>query len=226
MQRLIQTKIHESINLLHALYWGVDAWKTGVKTSSLEHCFVASQVKIHGPFLPGIDLEIDMPEVEEEILECIHVVHLGHSFRDLNYSINLFLPLLKLLKIRSLILKMHSWQPIFLLRPMNQKPKLHYLLLWLHPMQLYHAALSCIESLLLFSLQGDPSVNTTALQDALKREKKRIEILEMERRRQHVQRRITDFLGPSGASSSSSCCLSMICMHVYYLWCHSAAFST
>jgi len=67
-----------------------------------------------------------------------------------------------------------------------------------------HAALSYIAGLLLFSLQGDPTPNTTELQDALKREKKRIELLEVERRRQHVQRRITDFLGPSGTSSSLS----------------------
>ncbi|KAF8419762.1 hypothetical protein EV426DRAFT_576851 [Tirmania nivea] len=71
------------------------------------------------------------------------------------------------------------------------------------PLVTPHAALSYIEGLLLFSLQSDPSANTTALQDALKCEKKRIEILEMERRQQHVQRRITEFLGTSGASSSS-----------------------
>ncbi|KAF8426745.1 hypothetical protein EV426DRAFT_702358 [Tirmania nivea] len=49
-----------------------------------------------------------------------------------------------------------------------------------------HAALSYIEGLLRFSLQGDSTANTTELQDVLKREKKRIEILEVERRRQHV----------------------------------------
>ena len=67
-----------------------------------------------------------------------------------------------------------------------------------------HVALSYIEGLLLFLLQGDPTANTMELQDALKREKKRIEILELERRRQHVQRRITDFFGSSGTPSSSS----------------------
>ena len=43
---------YDSINLLHAIRWGVDSWKSGVKASTLEHCLEASQVKIHGPFLP------------------------------------------------------------------------------------------------------------------------------------------------------------------------------
>jgi len=67
-----------------------------------------------------------------------------------------------------------------------------------------HAALSYIAALLLFLLQGDATPNTTELQDALKREKKRIEPLEVECRRQHVQRRITEFLGSSGTTSSHS----------------------
>ena len=54
------------------------AWNTGVKASTLENCFEASQVKIHGPFLPAPDSEVDdMPEVEKEILECIRVAHPG-----------------------------------------------------------------------------------------------------------------------------------------------------
>ena len=61
---------YDSIHLLHALGWSVDACKSGVKAFSLEHGFAASQVKIHGPYLPDNNLN-DMPEVEEEILECI-----------------------------------------------------------------------------------------------------------------------------------------------------------
>ena len=74
-------------------------------------------------------------------------------------------------------------------------------------MQLY-------QRLLLSSRQGDPTANTTRLQDALKREINRIKFLGIERRRQHVQRRITEFLGPSGLSSSSSSCLFVIFIHV------------
>ena len=51
----------------------------------------------------------------------------------------------------------------------GSNPKLCYLLPWLHCMQLYHMY---IEGLLLFSLQGDPTANTTQLQSALKRGKK------------------------------------------------------
>ena len=35
---------YESLNLLHAIWWGVDAWKTGAKLPTLENCFTASQV--------------------------------------------------------------------------------------------------------------------------------------------------------------------------------------
>ncbi|RPB21757.1 hypothetical protein L211DRAFT_417107 [Terfezia boudieri ATCC MYA-4762] len=52
-------------------------------------------------------------------------------------------------------------------------------------------------------LQAAPIANITELQDVLNREKKRIETLEIQRRHPHVQRRITDFLGPLGTPSSS-----------------------
>ena len=65
-----------------------------------------------------------------------------------------------------------------------------------------HEALAYIEGLLLFSLQVAPTANITELQDVLNREKKRIETLEIHRQRQHVQHRISDFLGTPGSSSS------------------------
>ena len=67
-----------------------------------------------------------------------------------------------------------------------------------------HEALTHIEGLLLFSLQAEPTANTNELQEMLKRDKKRIETLEIQRRLQHIQRRITDFLGPPETASSSS----------------------
>jgi len=59
-----------------------------------------------------------------------------------------------------------------------------------------HEALAHIGGLLLFSLQAEPTANINELQEVLKREKKRIETLE-------IQRRITDFLGPAETASSS-----------------------
>ncbi|RPB28994.1 hypothetical protein L211DRAFT_832875, partial [Terfezia boudieri ATCC MYA-4762] len=44
------------------------------------------------------------------------------------------------------------------------------------------AALAHIEALLLFSLQAEPTANITELQHVLNREKKRIELLELQRR--------------------------------------------
>ncbi|RPB18880.1 hypothetical protein L211DRAFT_853692 [Terfezia boudieri ATCC MYA-4762] len=58
------------------------------------------------------------------------------------------------------------------------------------------AALTHIEGLLLLPLQAEPTANIRDLQDILQRERKRIETLEIQRRRLHVQRRITDFLVP------------------------------
>jgi len=66
-------------------------------------------------------------------------------------------------------------------------------------------ALAHIEGLLFFSLQAEPTPNINELlEEVLKREKKRIETVVIQRRRQHIQRRITDFLGPPGTPSSSS----------------------
>jgi len=87
-----------------------------------------------------------MLEVEEAILECIRVAHLGLQLLAPHYRFNLFLHLQKLLKIQPVILKTQFRQPIFLVRPMNQKPKLHYTLPWLHPMQLSLTLEDCFSS--------------------------------------------------------------------------------
>ena len=63
------------------------------------------------------------------------------------------------------------------------------------------AALAHLEGLLLFSLPGEPPANIMKLQDVLKREKKRIETLEIQPRTHHVQRRIADFLPVHSPSS-------------------------
>ena len=178
---------------------GVDAWKTGVKTTTLENCFEASQVKIHGPFLSDIDFEVDdMPEVEEEILECIRVAHPGLQLSRSALQAQFISPPTEVVEdptsdIENAILA--TYLPSQANEPETEASPPP-------PLVTPHAALSYIEGLLLFSLQSDPTPNTTELQDALKHEKKRIELLEVERRRQNVQRRITDFLGPSGTSSS------------------------
>jgi len=67
-----------------------------------------------------------------------------------------------------------------------------------------HEALAHIEGLLLFSLQAEPTANINQLQEVLMREKKRIETLEIQRRVQHIQHKITDFLGPAETASYSS----------------------
>ena len=61
-----------------------------------------------------------------------------------------------------------------------------------------------IEGLLLVPLQAEPTANISELQEALKREKKRIETLETQRRQQHIQRRITDFLVLLGGTATTS----------------------
>ncbi|KAF8422938.1 hypothetical protein EV426DRAFT_717867 [Tirmania nivea] len=141
-----------------------------------------------------------MPEVEEEILECIRVVHPGLQLSRSELQHQFISPPTEVVEdpitdIENALLA--TYLPTEAYEPETEAPEPP-------PPVTRCAALSYMERLLLFSLQGEPLTNTTALQDVLKREKKRIEILEMERRRQHVQRRITDFLGTSGASSPSS----------------------
>ncbi|KAF8453669.1 hypothetical protein BGX38DRAFT_392308 [Terfezia claveryi] len=64
----------------------VDAWKHGVKPSTLAHCFQHSQVKVHGPSPMHIDN--DLNEVEEEIYDCIRVAHTGFDRANLPEFIN------------------------------------------------------------------------------------------------------------------------------------------
>ncbi|RPB29932.1 hypothetical protein L211DRAFT_844829 [Terfezia boudieri ATCC MYA-4762] len=58
---------------------------TRVKPSTLENCFEASQVKIHGHF-PLLLNDDNIQEVEDDVLDCIRVagLHLSQSaFRTL-----------------------------------------------------------------------------------------------------------------------------------------------
>jgi len=75
MQKLSQTKI--LMTRLTAIRLGVDAWNTGVKPSTLENCFEASEVKIHGLFPPPVDVD-NIQEIEDDILDCIRVSHPSH----------------------------------------------------------------------------------------------------------------------------------------------------
>jgi len=84
-----------------------------------------------------------------------------------------------------------SWQPI---SPSETDELEADIPLAIPPPVTPHEALAHIEGLLLFSLQAEPTANINELQEALKREQKRIETLEIRRWQQHIQRRISDFL--------------------------------
>ena len=177
------------ITFLHAVRWGVDAWKTAVKPSTLENCFEATQVKLHRPFLPTENIA----EVEDEILDCIRVVH-----PDLQLSRTFLHPQFidppseivdnPISDIEDTILATYLPTPATESEPEPEAPP--------PPLVTPSAALAYIEGLLLFSLQAERTANIIELQDVLKRENKRIETLEVQRRTRYIQRRITDFLPP------------------------------
>ena len=70
------------------------------------------------------------------------------------------------------------------------------------PLITLHEPLAYIEGLLIFTLQVTLTTNITELQDVLNREKKHIETLEIHHHCEHIQCRISDFLGTSGFSFS------------------------
>ena len=150
--------------------------------------------------MPPIDPEVDdMLEVEDEILDCIRVAHPGLRLSRSALQAQFISPPTEIVEdptsdIENAILA--TYLPSQANEPETEAPLPP-------PLVTPHAALSYLKGLLLYSLQGDQAPNTIELQDVLKREKKRIELLEVERRRQHIQHRITDFLGPSAASSLS-----------------------
>jgi len=90
-------------------------------------------------------------------------------------ELNPFIQLLKQLKIQSTRSRMESWQPI---SPMIEadEPEAD-IPLAIPPLVTLHEALAHIERLLLFSLQAEPTANIDELQEILKREQQRIEIL-------------------------------------------------
>lgn len=71
---------YEFMIMLHAIQWSVGAW-VSVKSSTLQHCFSISVVKIYGPFLPGqsrqdaLIIADDVTIVEDEVFDCIQVAH-------------------------------------------------------------------------------------------------------------------------------------------------------
>ena len=60
----------------------------------------------------------------------------------------------------------------------------------------HHTVLASVGNILLFSLQIEATANITPLQEDLKREKRRIETLEVRRRARHTQRKITGSIAP------------------------------
>ena len=67
---------YDTVNLLHALRWGVEAWRS-VTPITVEHCFSASQIKLHGPYQLKIQPAVEPTEIEDEIYNCIRVAHPG-----------------------------------------------------------------------------------------------------------------------------------------------------
>jgi len=77
---------YRTVNVLHAARWAVDAWKHGVKPSTLVHCFQRSKVKVHGP--APMDVDTGLAEVEEEIYDCIRVAYPGFQRASLSEFID------------------------------------------------------------------------------------------------------------------------------------------
>ena len=196
---------YDFINLLHTIRWDVDAWTTAVKPSTLEHYFDASQVKIHGPFqpTPESDPAVDnIHEVEEDILECIRVIHPSLQLSPSELRTQFITPSAEIVEDPIDTIE-HAILATYLPNEVND-PDSEALVAATPPPVTPLAALSHIEQLLFYSLQAEPTANIIELQHVLNHEKKQIEVLELQRRCQHVQRRITDFLGHSAPATSSS----------------------
>lgn len=74
---------YQGINILYAIQWGVQSWRT-ITSTTIEHCFSKSQIKLHGPYQlelspHGMDPSINIEDIEDEILDCIRVAHPGLS---------------------------------------------------------------------------------------------------------------------------------------------------
>ena len=142
-----------------------------------------------------------MQEVEEDILDCIQVVHPGLHLSYFTLRTQFIHPSIE--TVEDPVSDIENGILAAYLPNEADKPETD-ILLAIPPSVTPYEALAHIEGLLLVSLQAEPTANIHELQDVLKREKKRIEVLEIQRRRQHTQCTITDFLGPTGATTTTS----------------------
>ncbi|RPB20015.1 hypothetical protein L211DRAFT_852721 [Terfezia boudieri ATCC MYA-4762] len=142
-----------------------------------------------------------MPEIENEILECIRVMHPGLQLFPSVLQNQFIDPPNKTME--DPVIDIESGILAAYLPNEADEPDAEVSLALPSPVT-PHEGLAYIEGLLHFSLQATPTANITELQDVLNCEKKRIETLEIQCRHPYVQRRITDFLGPLRTPSSSS----------------------
>jgi len=138
-------------------------------------------------------------QVEDDILDCIRVVHPGLQLSQSALRSQFINPATK--TVEDPVTDIENGILAAYLPNEADEPEAECTV---PPPVTPYEALAHIEGLLLFSLQAEPTANINELQEVLKREKKRIETLEIQRRVQHIQRRITDFLGLAETASSSS----------------------
>ena len=197
--------LYDLINLLYAIWQGIDSQKSKVKASVLQHCFKASQVKIHRPFLPEVlqpeDYALnDIQKVENNILNYIQVIYLGFHLSQ-SVQQTKFICLANE-TIEDPISDIENEILATYLRNEANEPEADISVaipLLVMPL----AAVAHIEGLPLFSLQVEPTANINKLQEDLKYKKKYMETLEIQHRYQHIQYRIIDFLITSRATSFS-----------------------
>lgn len=158
-------------------------------TTTIEHCFSASQIKLHGPYQPAASL-IKATEIEDEILDCIRVVHPEIAFNREQLNA-LFI------NSRSEIVDdedddieariIDTYTPAEIEDPATEPAP--------PPPVSHHDALQALEMLLQYSLQFPQ--NTQQLEHDLYREKRQIEAYLHQEKAKQTQRRITDYLQPS-----------------------------
>lgn len=179
---------YESINILYALQLGVEAWKFGVKDSTLQNCFTKSQVQIEGLF-PNPDMDSLQP-VEDKIYDCIRVAHPQLQISQYTILEHFINPAEESVEdpiedIEEQILNLYAPSLVEEDSIVNT-PTL--------PPVTISEALKALEKLSLFSYQADMTPHISNLQELLHCEKRRIEMISVRQKFQQVQRSITDFL--------------------------------
>ena len=167
---------YTSVNILHAVRWGIEAWKTRVQTTTIQHCFRTSQVKVHGP-APSL-ISNDIQDIEDDIYECIRVVHPGLQLSNTTIREEFIHPVDEYIEdavnnIEANILASYTPVDEDEPEPESQQP-------FPPPPITSDIALDGLENLLLFSLQFESTPHIQKLQDILYHEKRRIESLQIQ----------------------------------------------